>query len=432
MIGGMVLYKPLTIKEAIKEANRCLNCKKPSCKEACPISNDIPEFIEALSQGDFGEARKIIARKSNLPAVCGRVCAHELQCEGHCVLSRKGEGIRIGELERCIADFGFDMELPVDKVMQKTQGKVAVIGSGPAGLTVAGDLAKDGFDVTVFEALSEPGGVLLYGIPSFRLPKKIVRREIKTIETLGVHFVTNSAIGEDLTVDALLEQGFDAVFIGTGTSISKGINLPGNDMDGVIQSSYLLRTFYLFQSGQISRDEVMVGEGDKVLVIGAGNVAMDAARTASRLGAESVTVISRSGKEDMRALDSEYEDAVKDGVKFAWNTAPVAFEGEDNKLCALLADFEGKRISIDADKAFLAIGSKPSNRIVSTTTGIDTDKDGYVVIKERPYGMTSRKGVFAGGDVVHRPASVVLAMHEAKKVAIGIAEFIKATKLLEL
>jgi glutamate synthase (NADPH/NADH) small chain len=189
------LDKPFTLKEAIREANRCLNCKKPRCQEGCPISNDIPEFNQALGQGNLGEARKIIARKSNLPAVCGRVCAHELQCEGHCVLCNKGEGIRIGELERCIADFAFDAELPLDKVMRKTQGKVAVIGSGPAGLTVAGDLAKAGFDVTVYEALAEPGGILLYGIPSFRLPKKVVRREIQTIETLGVRFVTNCVIG---------------------------------------------------------------------------------------------------------------------------------------------------------------------------------------------------------------------------------------------
>jgi glutamate synthase (NADPH/NADH) small chain len=347
------------------------------------------------------------------------------------VLRNKGEGIRIGELERCIADFAFDAELPLDKVMRKTQGKVAVIGSGPAGLTVAGDLAKAGFGVTVYEALAEPGGILLYGIPSFRLPKKIVRREIQTIETLGVRFVTNCVIGEQMTVDGLLAE-HDAVFIGSGTAIAKELDIPGKDLNGVIQSNYLLRTYYLFQSGQISRGDVMVNEGDRVLVIGTGNVGMDAARTAVRLGAESVTALSHQGREEMSALQSEYEAAVADGVRFIWNTVPAAYEGEGERLTALLADSGQRRITLDADKVFLAVGSKPANRIVSTTEGIETDKDGYVVIKERPYGMTSRKSVFAGGDVVHRPASVVLAMHEAKKVAAGIEEYVKAVKLLGL
>ena len=422
-----------SMKEAIREANRCLSCKKPACQAACPISNDIPEFIESLGRGDIGEARKIIARKSNLPAVCGRVCAHELQCEGHCVLEKSGKGgIKIGELERCVADFAFDMELPVDKVMQKTRGNVAVIGSGPAGLTVAGDLAKLGFDATVFEALSEPGGILLYGIPSFRLPKKIVRREIKTIEALGVRFVTDCAAGVDVTVDALFEQGFDAVFIGSGSSIGKDLDLPGKELGGIIQSSYLLRTNYLFQSGQLSREEVMVDEGDKIIVIGSGNVAMDAARTAVRLGAGSVTVIARRGREDISALESELIAAEKDGVNFSWHTSPLAYEAEGDRVCAMLVNTPEGKTSLDADKVFLAVGSRPANRIVSTTSGIDTDGDGFVIIKDRPYGMTTRRGIFAGGDVVHRPASVVLAMREAKRVAAGIAEYVNAVKLLEL
>lgn len=421
------------LKFAIQEANRCLNCKHPKCQEGCPISNDIPEFIAALGRGDIGEARKVIARKSNLPAICGRVCAHELQCEGHCVLAKTGKTIPIGMLERCIADFAFDMELPLDKVLQKTQGRVAVIGSGPAGLTVAGDLAKLGFDVTVFEALAEPGGVLLYGIPSFRLSKKIVRREIQTIEALGVKFTNNCVVGTTITVDDMFAQGFDAIFIGTGTAIARELDIPGNDLAGIVQSSYLLRTSYLHRSGQVDRTEVLVQENERVLVIGAGNVGMDAARTAMRLGAASVTVLSRTDIENMPALESEYEAARADGVQFVWEVTPTAYEGKDGKLTGLvLQTAEGKQQVMQADKVLLAIGSRPANRIVSTTHGIETDHGGYVTIKERPYGMTTRKGVFAGGDVVHQPASVVLAMREAKKVAAGIAEYVNAVKLLQM
>lgn len=421
------------LQSAIKEANRCLNCKRPSCQEGCPIANDIPEFIAALAHGDLGEARKIIARKSNLPAICGRICAHELQCEGHCILQKKNMGIKIGMLERVIADFSFDMAIPLDKVPQKTKGNVAVIGSGPAGLTVAGDMAKDGFNVTVYEALPEPGGILLFGIPSFRLSKKIVRREIKNIEALGVHFVTNCMVGRDITVDGLFDEGFDAVFIGSGTAVSKELDLPGKDLHGIVHSSYFLRMAYLLRSAQIDRSEVPLNEGDEVLVIGAGNVGMDAARTALRMGAKNVSVVYRGPKEKMTALESEYEEALREGVQFVWNTSPEAYVGTDGQLSGLQArTHEGKTVVLPADRIFLAVGSRPANRIVSTTQGIDVDDAGYVTIKERPYGMTTRKGVFAGGDVVHRPATVVLAMREAKKVAAGMAEYINAVKLLDL
>lgn len=424
--------KGLGMKEAIREANRCLNCKVPQCKEGCPISNDIPEFIMSLANGDMGEARNVIARKSNLPAVCGRVCAHELQCEGHCILTKAGKGIKVGLLERFIADFAFEMELPLDKVVPKTRGKVAVIGSGPAGLTVAGDLAKMGFDVTVFESQNEAGGIMLYGIPAFRLPKEIVHREVMRIEALGVKFVYNCIVGKDTNVDQMFEEGFDAVFIGSGTAVAKELNLPGKELEGIIQSSYLLRMNTLFIEGQLGREEVPVENGDDVLVIGGGNVAMDAARTAIRLGASKVTVIYRGKKEDMPALKAEYEAAIKDGVSFKWETSPVAYEGENGKFFGLrVSTVDGEKV-IPANKVFLAVGSKPSNRIISTTEGIKVDEDGYVISRERPFGMTTRKGVFAGGDVVHRPATVVLAMKSAKQVALGIAEYIDAVKLLEL
>jgi len=421
-----------TLKQAIREANRCLNCKQPQCREGCPIRNDIPEFIAAMAHGDLGEARNVIARKSSLPAVCGRVCAHELQCEGHCILGKSGAGIKIGMIERCVADFSFQMELPLDRVPQKNKGKVAVIGSGPAGLTVAGDLAKQGFDATVFEALPEAGGILLYGIPSFRLSKKVVRREIRNIEALGVRFETNCTVGRDITVDGMFEKGFDAVFIGSGTAIAKELDLPGKELAGVIQSSYMLRTNYLFRSGQLARGEVLVQPGDRILIIGAGNVGMDAARTAVQLGAASVRVIERGQEREMSALRSEYASAKGQGVLFDWGVTPLAYEGDGVRFTALRVLTSEGETSIAADKVFLAIGSRPANRIVSTTTGIAVDDGGYVIIKERPYGMTTRKGVFAGGDVVHRPASVVLAMREAKKVAAGIAEYVSAVKLLEL
>lgn len=420
------------LKLAIEEANRCLNCKRPLCKEGCPIHNDIPEFIAALAHGDLGEARNVIARKSNLPAVCGRVCAHELQCEGHCILTKNNAGIKIGMIERCIADFSFQMQLPLDKVMQKTKGKVAVIGSGPAGLTVAGDLAKLGFDATVFEALPEAGGILLYGIPSFRLSKKVVRREIRNIEALGVRFETNCTVGKDITVDQMFEQGFDAVFIGSGTMIAKELDIPGKDLEGVMQSSYLLRSNYLFRSGQLARGEVFVQPGDRVLVIGAGNAGIDTARTAVQLGAASVMVIEQGQEQEMTALHSEYASAKEQGVTFGWGLRTIAYEGDGARFTALQVQTPDGVQSFAADKVFLAIGSRPANRIVSTTTGIAVDDGGYVIIKDRPYGMTTRKGVFAGGDVVHRPASVVLAMREAKKVAVGIAEYVGACKLLEL
>ncbi len=420
------------IAEAIKEANRCLNCKVPSCQEGCPISNDIPEFIAALGRGNIGEARQIIARKSNLPAVCGRVCAHELQCEGHCVLAKAGKRIRIGKLERFIADFAFEMQIPLDKVPQKTRGKVVIIGSGPAGLTVAGDLAKIGFAVTVYEALHEPGGILLYGIPQFRLPKEVVRREVLQIESRGVNFINDTMVGPDINVDEMFSKGMDAIFIGSGTAIAKELDIPGKDLAGVIQSSYLLRMNYLHAAGQIGREDIPVQPGDEVLIIGAGNVGMDAARTAVRLGASGVSVLYRGKEEDIPALQAEYQAARVDGVKFIWEAMPLEFEGSSGKLSGLVVEQGDECRVIPANKAFLAVGSRPANRIVSTTIGIDVDDAGYVVTKQRPYGMTTRKGVFAGGDVVHRPASVVLAMKEAKRVAVGIAEYVDAVKLLEL
>ncbi len=423
--------KSYSMREAIDEAKRCLRCKVPLCQKNCPINNDIPDFIYQLSKGNLGEAREILARKTNLPAVCGRICPHEKQCVGHCVLNAKGVPIQVGKLEEFIADFDAEMGLIKENLVQKTRGKIAVIGSGPAGLTVAGDLAREGFNVVIYENEQELGGVLVYGIPEFRLPKEVVRKEIKKIEALGVTFLTNVMVGPDLTVDDLFAQNYDAIFIGTGTALAKDVDLPGREKAGILQAIYYLRMVALYNGGSVDRDEVPVGQGDRVVVVGAGNVAMDAARTALRMGAKSVTVAYRKGEEDMPALRTEYSSALEEGVKFLWHVEPVKFSGDQRVGGITMKQGEGQ-MDLEADVVMLAIGSKPASRIVSTTTGIEVNENGYVATRGKPYGMTTRKGVFAGGDVVHRPATVVLAMKEAKRVAEGVAAYVDAIKLLEL
>lgn len=419
-----------TVAEAVKEARRCLNCPKPLCRTGCPIENEIPQFNHALAQGNIGEAYRIISQKSNLPAICGRVCPHENQCEGHCVLYKSGKGIKIGRIEKFIADFYSENQLSSEKLVPKTKGKVAVIGSGPAGLTVAGDLARKGYNVVVYEGESEPGGVLLYGIPDFRLPKEVVRREIKNIEALGVTFVCNTRVGTDITIDKMFEEGFEAVFIGAGTSVAKGLGIPGENLKGVIQSSYFLRMTRLFLDEKVDRTEVPVEESDRVIVIGAGNVAMDACRTAVMMKASSVVDCYRRTIEFMKAAHAEYDGAVKDGVDFKWEYTPLEVVGENGKVTGLkVSTPEGEKI-LPADKILIAVGSKPAGIVISSTTGIDVDESGYVITKQTPYGMTTKNGVFAGGDIVHKPATVVLAMREAKKVAQGIADYIEARKLL--
>lgn len=417
--------------EAINEAKRCLNCKVPQCKTGCPISHDIPDWIHELSKGNLGNAMRIINDKSNLPSVCGRVCPHEKQCEGHCILNKKGKGIRVGKLERFIADFDGDMELIREKLQPKTRGKIAVIGSGPAGLTIAGDLARKGFNVEIFEMEPEPGGVLMFGIPEYRLPKDIVRREIKKIEELGVIFHCNTTIGTDLNIDQLFEQGFDAIFIGTGTVKPKKPDIPGRNLKGVRQAIYFLRRVSLYNEGSITREDVPIHEGDRVFVLGCGNTAMDAARTAIRMGAKDVEIVYYSTVDDMTALRSEYDEAVTEGVKFNWESKIVEILDDNGVLNGVVIDHKGEIRTEKADKVIMAIGSVPASRIVSTTKGIEVDDSGYVLTRETPCGMTSRKGVFAGGDVVNRPSTVVLAMRDAKKVAEGIAQYVGAVKLLE-
>ena len=422
-----------TIAEAVREAQRCLHCKVPSCKKGCPISNDIPDWIAELAKGNFGNAMKIIHGRSNLPAVCGRVCAHERQCEGNCVLGKKGAHINIGKLERFVADFDSEAGLTHEAIPEKNRGKVAVIGSGPAGLTIAGDLARQGFAVEIFEMEPEPGGVLMFGIPEYRLPKEVVRREIKKIENLGVIFHLNTTIGENFTIDELFAKGFDAIFMGTGTGVPKRLDIPGISHPGVRQAIRFLRRVSLYESGFIERREVIVGEGDRVYVIGCGNTAMDAARSAIRMGAAEVTVVYHRTINEMSALRAEYDDAVAEGVKFLWNSSIINIEGGDGpKLKSVTIKSGGETITVPAEHVIQAVGSVPAARIVSTTTGIDVDGKGYVLTRDTPYGMTTRAGVFAGGDVTNRPATVVHAMQDAKQVAEGIAKYIDAIKLMEI
>jgi glutamate synthase (NADPH/NADH) small chain len=420
-----------SMREAIAEAKRCLHCKTPQCRTGCPIGNDIPDWIHELSMGNLGNAMRIINGRSNLPAVCGRVCAHERQCEGHCILGKKSRPVHIGKLERFVADFDGEMGLIRETLAQKTRGRVAVIGSGPAGLTIAGDLARQGFMVEIFEMESEAGGVLMFGIPEYRLPKDVVRREIRKIEELGVVVRCNTTIGRDYTIDDLFDRGFDAIFMGTGTGKPRMLDIPGNDLGGVQQAIYLLRLVSLHQAGSISRDEVPVRPGQRVFVIGCGNTAMDAARTAVRMGAADVQVIYHRTINEMSALRAEYDDAVSEGVTFNWQSNIVEIHGEDGAVRSVTIDCRGERREEKADSVIMAVGQVPASRIVSTTRGIEVDERGYVLTREMPYGMTTRNGVFAGGDVVNHPATVVHAMQNAKKVAEGIVRYVDAIKLLE-
>ena len=423
--------KDYTMAEAIREAKRCLGCKVPQCRKGCPISNDIPAWIHELSMGNLGNAMAIINLRSNLPAVCGRVCAHERQCEGHCVLGKQGAHINIGKLERFVSDFDSDMRLTRENIVQKDRGRVAVIGSGPAGLTVAGELARKGVAVEILEMEPEAGGVLMFGIPEYRLPKEVVRKEIDKIQQLGVTVRCGVTIGVDYTVDDVFAQGFDAIFMGTGTGKPKPLGVPGEGLWGVRYALWFLRQVSLWREGFIGRDEVTVREGDRVFVVGCGNTAMDAARTAVRLGASEVTILYHRTIDRMAALRSEYDEAVEEGVKFCWETSIKSIHDTEGILDELVLDTpEGER-SVPADKVIMAVGSSPAARIVSTTEGIDVNERGYVITREVPYGMTTRRGVFAGGDVAGSQATVVHAMQDARRVAESMLAYLDAIKLFE-
>ncbi|MGL5868594.1 MAG: NADPH-dependent glutamate synthase [Clostridium chrysemydis] len=428
-------------EEAMKDAKRCLNCKKPMCRQGCPVSIDIPGFVKEVAEGNFEEAAKIIAKYSALPAVCGRVCPQESQCEGKCVLGVKGDSVSIGKLERFVADWGREHNIDLSTKEESKGKKVAVIGSGPAGLTCAGDLAKLGYDVTIFEALHEPGGVLVYGIPEFRLPKEtVVKGEIDNIKKLGVKIETNVIIGRTITIDELLnEEGFDAVFIGSGAGLPRFMGIEGENANGVFSANEYLTRVNLMKAFKDDY-ETPVRTGSKVAVVGGGNVAMDAARTALRLGAETHIVYRRSEAE-LPARIEEVHHAKEEGIIFDILTNPTEILTDENgwvsgmkcvKMQLGEPDESGRRkpevikgseFVMDVDTVIMSLGTSPNPLISSTTEGLEINKRKCIVAEDET-GKTSRKGVYAGGDAVTGAATVILAMGAGKDAAAAIDEYL--------
>ncbi|MBW6409352.1 NADPH-dependent glutamate synthase [Clostridium weizhouense] len=429
-----------TEEDAIKEANRCLNCKNPKCVEGCPVSINIPRFIEKAKTGDFESAAKEIAKYSALPAVCGRVCPQESQCEGNCVLGIKGEAVAIGKLEKFTADWARKNNIDLAVTEAPKGKKVAVIGSGPAGLTCAGDLAKKGYDVTIFEALHEAGGVLVYGIPEFRLPKEdVVKAEIENIKKLGVKIETNVIIGRTITIDELMqEESFDAVFIGSGAGLPKFMGIDGENANGVFSANEFLTRVNLMKAFKEGYD-TPVRAGKKVAIVGGGNVAMDAARTALRLGAESHIVYRRSDAE-LPARAEEIHHAKEEGVIFDVLTNPTEILVDENgwvkgMKCVKMelgeadasgrrrpVEVEGSEFIMDVDTVIMSLGTSPNPLISSTTKGLDINKWQCIVADEN--GLTTKEGVYAGGDAVTGAATVILAMGAGKKAAEAIDEYL--------
>lgn len=426
-------------EEAVIEASRCLNCKKPLCVNGCPVSIDIPGFIQHVKNKEFEAAAKVIAKYSSLPAVCGRVCPQETQCEEKCILGIKGEAVAIGKLERFVGDWSRENNIELAETVEKNEKKIAVVGSGPAGLTCAGDLAKMGYDVTIFEALHEPGGVLVYGIPEFRLPKDtVVKTEIENIKKLGVKIETNVIIGRTTTVDELIqEEGFDAVFIGSGAGLPKFMGIPGENANGVFSSNEILTRVNLMKANQEDYP-TPVKIGKKVAVIGGGNVAMDSVRTALRLGAESHIVYRRSEAE-LPARIEEIHHAKEEGVILDLLTNPLEILADENgwvsgMRCIKMElgepdesgrrrpkPIEGSEFIMDVDTVIMALGTSPNPLICSTTEGLDFNKWKCVCADEET-GRTAKNKVYAGGDVVSGAATVILAMGAGKCAAKSIHE----------
>ncbi|GLC28926.1 NADPH-dependent glutamate synthase [Clostridium omnivorum] len=430
-----------TEEEAKQEAARCLNCKKPLCVTECPVTISIPKFIEQVKEGNFEEAAKIISKSSALPAVCGRVCPQEVQCEGKCILGIKGEPIAIGKLERFVADWSREHNVDLSEAAEKKGKKVAVIGSGPAGLTCAGDLARMGYDITIFEALHEPGGVLVYGIPEFRLPKdSVVKHEIENVKKLGVKIETNVIIGRTITIDQLLEEeGFDAIFIGSGAGLPKFMGIPGENSNGVFSANEFLTRNNLMKAFK-EEYATPIRVGEKVAVVGGGNVAMDAARTALRLGAE-VHVVYRRSEEELPARVEEVHHAKEEGVIFDMLTNPTEILADEKgwvkgMKCVKMElgepDASGRRRPVEVkdsefvmelDTVIMSLGTSPNPLISTTTKGLSVDKRKCIIAQEET-GETTKEKVYAGGDAVTGAATVILAMGAGKKAAKAIDEFL--------
>ena len=439
-----------TEQMAIDEALRCLNCKNMPCVSACPVKIHIPEFISKIKEGDFEGAYQIIAKTSTLPAVCGRVCPQETQCESKCVRGIKGESVGIGRLERFVADWHNSHSEEAPKTAEKNGHKVAVVGSGPSGLTCAGDLAKLGYDVTVFEALHTAGGVLVYGIPEFRLPKAIVKKEVDTLQAMGVEIMTNVIIGKTLTVDELFDMGYESVFIGSGAGLPSFMGIPGESLKGVYSANEFLTRSNLMKAYRENPDTPIM-KGGRVCVVGGGNVAMDAARTALRLGAEKVYIVYRRSMTELPARREEVEHAEEEGIEFCLLTNPVEILGYNNPddrrdpkngfvtgvRCIRMElgepDERGRRrpveipnsdFVLDVDTVIMSIGTSPNPLIKDTTAGLEVNARGGIIVTED--GATTKVGVFAGGDAVTGAATVISAMGAGKLAASSIDEYIKS------
>lgn len=430
-----------TAEEAMEEAKRCIQCKHKPCIAGCPVDIDIPKFIHHIAEGEFEESARVLAEYTALPAVCGRVCPQEEQCEKVCVRGIKGEAVAIGKLERFAADWAKENNIDLSKTKEKNGFKIAVIGSGPAGITCAGELAKEGYDVTIFEALHESGGVLVYGIPEFRLPKEeVVKHEVENLKKLGVKIEHNVVIGRTVTIDELMdEEGFHAVFVGSGAGLPIFMGIPGENLNGVFSANEYLTRNNLMKAFRDDHD-TPIKAGDKVAVIGGGNVAMDAARTALRLGAESWIVYRRTEKE-LPARVEEVHHAMAEGIKFEFLTSPVEILGnEDGWVNGIKCQrmelgepddsgrrrpvpIEGSEFEFEVDTVIMALGTSPNPLIPATTDGLEMNDWQCIVTDDA--GQTSREGIFAGGDVVTGSATVILAMGAGKEAAAGIDEYIK-------
>ena len=430
-----------TLEQALDEAERCLHCKNKPCVSGCPVAIDIPGFIGKVKEKDFEGAYQILSKDSSLPAVCGRVCPQETQCESKCVRGIKGEPVGIGRLERFVADYhmAHSTEPPVKPA--PNGHKVAVVGAGPAGLTCAGDLAKAGYDVTIFEALHLAGGVLVYGIPQFRLPKEIVQKEIDNLKAIGVTLDTDVVIGRTLTVDELFEQGFEAIFIGSGAGLPRFMNIPGENLKGVYSANEFLTRTNLMKAYREGSDTPIM-HAQKVAVVGGGNVAMDAARCAKRLGAKDVYIVYRRSEKEMPARIEEVHHAKEEGIEFHVLTNPTAILGDDNRMVKGMTCVqmelgepdasgrrrpivkEGSQFELDVDCVIMALGTSPNPLIRNTTKGLETNKHGCFVVNEETC-QTSREGVYAGGDAVTGAATVILAMGAGKQAAKAIDQYLK-------